>query len=58
MPYKVVKGKRNVLDESFGTAKAAKIAKYQIIIGGKSFKDAAPFLDTKIVKFAKAKKKK
>lgn len=57
MPYAVKKGSKNVLGtETFKTAKEAKIAKYQIIIGGRGFKDASPYLDTKIVKVAKKKK--
>ena len=58
MAYAIKKGNKNVLDgETFKTMAQAKRTKYQIIIGGRNYKEAAPFLDTKIVKVAKKKKK-
>lgn len=58
MAYAIKKGRKNVLGkETFSTMAQAKRAKYQIIVGGKTYKESAPFLDTKIVKVAKKKKK-
>ena len=58
MPYVLKKGNKAILGgETFRSIAEAKNVKYQIIIGGRNFKDAAPFLDAKIVKVAKAKKK-
>lgn len=57
MAYVVKKGSKNVLgSETFKTATEAKIAKYQMIIGGRNFKEAVPYLDTKVVKIADKKK--
>jgi hypothetical protein len=56
MAYAVKKGNRNVLGETFKTATEGRRAKYQIIIGARSFKEASPFLETKVVKVAKKKK--
>jgi len=57
MAYAIKKGTKNVLgDETFKTLASAKRAKYQIIIGGRNFKEASPFLEAKIVKVTKKKK--
>ena len=56
MAYAIKKGTKNVLgDETFKTLASAKRAKYQIIIGGRNFKEASPFLEAKIVKVNKKK---
>ena len=58
MPYILKKGNKAILGgETFTSITEAKRSKYQIIIGGRNFKDASPYLDAKIVKVAKAKKK-
>ncbi len=57
MPYVLKKGNKAILGgETFKSMSEAKNVKYQIIIGGRNFKDAAPFLDAKIVKVVKRKK--
>ena len=57
MPYVLKKGNKAILGgETFKSMAEAKNVKYQIIIGGRNFKDAAPFLDAKIVKVVKKKK--
>ena len=58
MPYQVKSGNRNVLDENFSTATEARRAKYQIILGAPSFKQASRSMDYKIVKVARKTKKK
>lgn len=58
MPYKVKSGKINYFDETFGTEKAAKEAKYFAVLGAKTNRTAFKAMDTKIIKVAKIKKRK
>lgn len=57
MPYKVKSGKTDMFDEIFKTEGEAKTAKYYAILGAKTNRNAFKYMDAKILKVAKSKKK-
>jgi len=58
MPYKVKIANKDIFDETFSSEASAKQAKYFAIVGAKNNRNAFRVMDAKIVKVAKAKKKK